>query len=391
MALIFIFIVFVYFIIQFKLRVVMKSLAEKLVPPAVEKLIPYQSARRIARQTGNTGHLWLNANELESCCQYGDVSEGKNAHYNRYPDFLPHDIAADYQAYCEYQSNIVFSSNLETIAVRGADEAIDLLVRTFCQPGNDQILVCPPTYGMYEFCADAFSVNTAVVPLLDNFQLDLAAIETKLDKTSLVFLCSPNNPTGNVLHQQDLLTLLEASKDKSLVVVDEAYIEFAPHTSVVGLMAEYPHLIVIRTLSKAFGLAAIRVGFMLADSSVMTYVSRLIAPYPIADPSAEIAQKALSPAGIQQMEQQTKSLIEVRDWFSAEISELAIVEKVYASSTNFVLVRFNTQSSMYDYLISQGIVARSPANESSVKGCVRITIGSKASMVETLNALKKCA
>ncbi|MGO2421169.1 MAG: histidinol-phosphate transaminase [Vibrio casei] len=366
----------------------MSSLADKLVPPAVEKLIPYQSARRIARQTGNTGHLWLNANELESCCQYGDIDGGKNAHYNRYPDFLPHDIAADYQRYCEQQLDGALSLSTEIIAVRGADEAIDLIVRTFCQPGHDQILICPPTYGMYEFCADAFAVNTAIVPLLDTFQLNVDAIKKQLPQTSVVFLCSPNNPTGNVLHQNNLMDLLEASKNTSLVVVDEAYIEFAPHTSAVHLMATYPHLIVIRTLSKAFGLAAIRVGFLLADSSVMSYISRLVAPYPIADPSAEIAQKALSERGILQMNQQTERLIEVRDWFIEALSSLPIVQTIYDSSTNFVLVRFRGQTNMYDYLISQGIVARSPANESSVEGCVRISIGSKASMVEVFEALK---
>ncbi|OEF22659.1 histidinol-phosphate transaminase [Vibrio rumoiensis] len=369
----------------------MKSLADKLVPESVKKLIPYQSARRIARNMNSEGHLWLNANELESCCQYGDISQGRNDHYNRYPDFLPFDIASSYQDYCQLhhiESKNKLSESAELIAVRGADEAIDLLVRTFCQPGNDQILVCPPTYGMYEFCADSFSVKTAIVPLLDNFQLDLANIDAQLEDTSIVFLCSPNNPTGNVIHQQDLVTLLEASKDKSLVVVDEAYIEFAPHTSALHLMNDYPHLIVIRTLSKAFGLAAIRVGFLIADASVMTYVSRLIAPYPIADPSAEIALKALSEAGIKQMQQQTQELIEIRNWFTAQVATLAIVDTVYESNTNFVLIRFKGDHNLYDYLLNKGIVARSPANESSVKGCVRISIGAKASMEETLEALK---
>ena len=218
--------------------------------------------------TNKEGHLWLNANELESCCQYGDEKQGVNSHYNRYPDFLPFDIAAAYRGYCEefqLDAKSKLSDNVEIMAVRGADEAIDLLVRTFCQPGNDQILVCPPTYGMYEFCADSMGVKTAVVPLTSDFQLNLSQIEAELANTSIVFLCSPNNPTGNALHQQDLLALLKRTKDQSLVVVDEGLdIEFAPETSVLHLMAQYPHLIVIRTLSKAFGLAAIRVGFLIA-------------------------------------------------------------------------------------------------------------------------------
>ncbi|HCH02584.1 MAG TPA: histidinol-phosphate transaminase [Vibrio sp.] len=374
----------------------MTSLADKLVPESVKKLIPYQSARRIARgMTNKQDHLWLNANELETCCQYGDEKQGVNSHYNRYPDFLPFDIAAAYRGYCEQfhlegeKQNNRLNDNVEIMAVRGADEAIDLLVRTFCQPGNDQILVCPPTYGMYEFCADSMGVKTAVVPLTSEFQLNLAQIEAELENTSIVFLCSPNNPTGNALHQQDLVALLERTKDQSLVVVDEAYIEFAPQTSVLNLMALYPHLIVVRTLSKAFGLAAIRVGFLIADQSVMSYVARLIAPYPIADPSAEIALKALDSAGLMQMQAQTEHLTEVRDWFSHEVNQLPIVDKVYPSCTNFVLIRFKGSNNFYEYLLNKGIVARSPANESTVKGCVRISIGSASSMNKTLQVLKE--
>lgn len=374
----------------------MTSLADKLVPESVKKLIPYQSARRIARgMTNKQDHLWLNANELETCCQYGDEKQGVNSHYNRYPDFLPFDIAAAYRDYCEQfqldskNEDGRLNANVEIMAVRGADEAIDLLVRAFCQPGNDQILVCPPTYGMYEFCADSMGVKTAVVPLTAEFQLNLPQIEAELENTSIVFLCSPNNPTGNTLYPQDLLALLESTKDQSLVVVDEAYIEFAPQTSVLHLMAQYPHLIVVRTLSKAFGLAAIRVGFLIADQSVMSYVARLVAPYPIADPSAEIALKALDSAGLIQMKAQTDSLIEIRDWFSYEVSQLSIVDKVYPSCTNFVLIRFKGSNNFYEYLLNKGIVARSPANESTVKGCVRISIGSASSMNKTLQVLKE--
>jgi len=360
----------------------MESLASQLVPKAVKKLIPYQSARRL----GGKGHIWLNANELENSCQYGDPAQGANNHYNRYPDFLPHDTAQAYQNYC-----IQFAAELtcETVAVRGADEAIDLLIRTFCEPGNDQIIVCPPTYGMYEFCADSFSVNTLAIPLLENFQLDVQTIKTNLANTSLLFLCSPNNPTGNIIAQNDMIELLEASKESTLVVVDEAYIEFSPQSSVLHLMASYPHLVVIRTLSKAFGLASIRCGFLLASASVMSYVNLIIAPYPIPDPSAEIAIKALSASGLQNMQQQTQALINVRNWFIAELQSLAIVDHVYCSETNFVLIRFNTLTSIYDYLLSQGIVARNQTHEAVLNDCVRITIGSKNSMTETLNSLKK--
>ena len=360
----------------------MQSLASKLVPKAVQKLVPYQSARRL----GGNGHLWLNANELESSAQYGDLSQGSNSHYNRYPDFLPHDTAQAYLNYCEQQSGKL---NCDIVAVRGADEAIDLLVRTFCSPGDDQIIICSPTYGMYEFCADSFSVNTCKVPLLENFQLDVVKIKKQLPTSTLLFLCSPNNPTGNAINEDDIVDLLEASKDSTLVVIDEAYIEFSTHSSALHLMHKYPHLIVIRTLSKAFGLAAIRCGFLLADASVMSYINRLIAPYPIADPTAEIALKALSQNGLDVMQQQTSQLIQVREWFKGQLMLLDSVQHVFGSETNFVLIRFANNVNSYQYLIEQGIVTRNQIHEPALSNCIRITIGSKESMLETLNALKK--
>jgi len=360
----------------------MSLLATKLVPPAVEKLIPYQSARRL----GGNGHLWLNANELETCSQYGDLSKGRNDQYNRYPDFLPQKTAQAYLKYCQTECPELKS---DIVAVRGADEAIDLLIRTFCQPGNDQIIICPPTYGMYEFCADSFTVNTCKIPLLDNFQLNVESIKPQLAASTLLFLCSPNNPTGNSINEVDIINLLEASKDSTLVVIDEAYIEFSKHNCALHLMAKYPHLIIIRTLSKAFGLAAIRCGFLLADSSVMSYINRLIAPYPIADPSAEIALKALSQTGLQTMQTQTDELIAVRDWFIAELQTLSIVKQLYNSETNFVLIKFDGQLAVFEHLISKGVITRNQTHESALKDCVRITIGSKQSMLETLNVLKQ--
>jgi len=360
----------------------MDSLASQLVPPAVKKLIPYQSARRL----GGKGHLWLNANELERCAQYGDLSKGSNDHYNRYPDFLPQQTAQAYLQYCQQQAPAL---DAEIVAVRGADEAIDLLIRTFCQPGQGQILICPPTYGMYEFCADAFAVTTCKVPLLSNFQLDIENIKQQLPQSTLLFLCSPNNPTGNSLHEADIIDLLEASKKSTLVVIDEAYIEFSSHRSALHLMQQYPHLIIIRTLSKAFGLAAVRCGFLLAHDSVMTYINRLIAPYPIADPSAEIALKALSPTGLNAMQQQTNELIQVRDWFIEQVNQLDTVKQVYSSDTNFVLINYQHGKDLFTHLATQGIITRNQTHEAALGDCVRITIGSKESMLDTLNVLKK--
>lgn len=363
------------------------ALLEKIVPTHVQKLEPYQSARRI----GGKGRIWLNANELEEGIEFAKTQQDVSTlDANRYPDFLPHEVADDYLAYCEkhFSFNNQESKKSQAVAVRGADEAIDLLVRGFCAPTQDSILICTPTYGMYEFCADAMAINTQKVPLNSEFQLDLDAIIPKLDLVNLVFLCSPNNPTGNIINKQDIETLLEKSQDKAIVVVDEAYIEFAPEASVLDLMAKYPHLVVIRTLSKAFGLASVRCGFLIASEEVMAVVSKVIPPYPLADVAAKIAKNALDVEGVELMQAKTQELIATKNKFIEGLENLSIVEKVYASATNFVLIKFKPDTCFYQYLLSKEIVTRNQAHELVLQNCVRISIGCEESMGETLQALQ---
>lgn len=350
----------------------MSSLASCLVPEAVKKLIPYQSARRI----GGAGRIWLNANELETPVQYGSSVQA----YNRYPDFLPHDIAVAYQSYCQIDS--------PTVAVRGADEAIDLLIRTFCQPGRDRVLICPPTYAMYEFCADALAIETIQVPLLDSFNLNVEAVIEQSHNANLVFLCSPNNPTGNVIPKEEIIRVLDATQQHAIVVVDEAYIEFEMKTSVVSLIEQYPNLVVIRTLSKAFGLAAVRCGFILADKSVMEYVAKLIPPYPMPDCVAEIVLQALSQEGLETIATSTNELIDVKTWFIKELEQFECIEKIYPSSTNFVLLRVSESFDLFNLLLSNGIVTRNQGHEPALRNCIRITIGSEESMAEVLKVLQ---
>ncbi len=275
-------------------KVTVSSFISELVPDAIKQLVPYQSARRI----GGNGRIWLNANELETGIDYQGISE----HYHRYPDFLPQDVAKAYQHYCR--------SDIPTVAVRGADEAIDLLLRTFCQPGADSIVVCPPTYGMYQFCAQAMTLTTLEVALTGNdFQLDVAGVIKAAQQAKMILLCSPNNPTGNHLNHADLRAILDATREQTLVVIDEAYIDFDLQQSIAHWISDYPHLIVIRTLSKAFGLAAVRCGFIIASDEVMHYVMRLIAPYPLPDCSADIVLTALSDTGIQQVTERTSNCL----------------------------------------------------------------------------------
>ncbi|PMM09888.1 histidinol-phosphate transaminase [Vibrio splendidus] len=349
----------------------MTSFIDSLVPQAVKKLIPYQSARRI----GGDGRVWLNANELESSLFPGEGS------HNRYPDFLPQDIAKAYQAYCE--------TDAATVAVRGADEAIDLLIRTFCKPASDNILICSPTYAMYEFCADALAIDTLDSPLQEDFSLDVADIVKKAKLANIVFLCSPNNPTGNVIPKSDLIQVLEGTIGKSLVVVDEAYIEFEPQTSAVSLIERYPHLVVIRTLSKAFGLAAVRCGFILASQNVMQYVAKLIPPYPMPDCSSQIVLDALSDDRVSVMEDATQKLVELRNWFACELTQFDFIESVYPSSTNFILLRQKPGHQVFSVLAKDGIVTRNQNHEPALRNCVRISIGSQESMLEVITSLTR--
>ncbi|CDT98091.1 Histidinol-phosphate aminotransferase [Vibrio coralliirubri] len=349
----------------------MTSFIDSLVPQAVKKLIPYQSARRI----GGDGRVWLNANELESSLFQGEAS------HNRYPDFLPQDIAKAYQAYC--------GTDAATVAVRGADEAIDLLIRTFCKPASDNILICSPTYAMYEFCADALAINTLDSPLQEDFSLNVADIVNKAELANIVFLCSPNNPTGNVIPKSDLIQVLEGTIGKSLVVVDEAYIEFEPQTSAVSLIERYPHLVVIRTLSKAFGLAAVRCGFILASQNVMQYVAKLIPPYPMPDCSSQIVLDALSDERVSVMQDATQNLVELRNWFACELTQFDFIESVYPSSTNFILLRQKAGHQVFSVLAKDGIVTRNQNHEPALRNCVRISIGSQESMLEVITSLTR--
>ncbi|MDL5026646.1 histidinol-phosphate transaminase [Vibrio sp. BS-M-Sm-2] len=349
----------------------MTSFIDSLVPQAVKKLIPYQSARRI----GGDGRVWLNANELESSLFQGEAS------HNRYPDFLPQDIAKAYQDYC--------GTDAATVAVRGADEAIDLLIRTFCKPASDNILICSPTYAMYEFCADALAINTLDSPLQEDFSLNVADIVNKAELANIVFLCSPNNPTGNVIPKLDLIQVLEGTIGKSLVVVDEAYIEFEPQTSAVSLIERYPHLVVIRTLSKAFGLAAVRCGFILASQNVMQYIAKLIPPYPMPDCSSQIVLDALSDERVSVMEDATLKLVELRNWFACELTQFDFIESVYPSSTNFILLRQKPGYQVFSVLAKDSIVIRNQNHEPALRNCVRISIGSQESMLEVITSLTR--
>ena len=210
---------------------------EELARDNVRALTPYQSARRL----GGSGDVWLNANEFPTPVEYPLTQQT----LNRYPECQPKAVIENYAAYAGVKPEQVLVS-------RGADEGIELLIRAFCEPGKDAVLYCPPTYGMYSVSAETFNVELRKVAARDDWQLDLQAIADNLDGVKVVFVCSPNNPTGQLINPQDIRTLLEMTRGKALVVADEAYIEFCPQATLAGWLDEYPHLVILRTLSKAF-------------------------------------------------------------------------------------------------------------------------------------------
>ena len=338
----------------------------------VRALTPYQSARRI----GGQGHVWLNANEAPLA--YPFTVEGSRL--NRYPECQPAEVVNGYAAYAGVNPDQVLVS-------RGADEAIELLIRTFCEAGEDQILICPPTYGMYAISAETCGVGIVEQPLTASRQPDWPAIADRLSDVKLVFLCSPNNPTGDLVGRKGLVALLEKARDRTIIVVDEAYIEFCPEASVADLLAQYPNLVVTRTLSKAFALAGIRCGFTLGDPEVIAMLAKVIAPYPIPDPIAQIAAQALSPMGLELMQERVLELNKQKALIKAELLRLSCVKEVFEDKGNFVLVRFKDGAAVFAAMKAAGIILRDFSSKPGLDNSIRITIGYQGEMDAVLAVL----
>lgn len=346
---------------------------EELARKNVRDLTPYQSARRL----GGKGDVWLNANEFPTAVTF-DLSQQT---LNRYPECQPKAVIDNYAQYAGVKPEQVLVS-------RGADEGIELLIRAFCEPGKDAILFCPPTYGMYSVSAETFGVEYRTVPALENWQLDLQAIADKLDGVKVVYVCSPNNPTGQIINPQDLRVLLEMTRDKALVVADEAYIEFCPQATLSTWLADYPHLVVLRTLSKAFALAGLRCGFTLANEDVIALLMKVIAPYPLSTPVADIAVQALSPQGINAMRERVAQILAERQYLVTQLREIPCVEQVFDSETNYILARITASSAVFKSLWDQGIILRDQNKQPSLSGCLRITIGTRDESQRVIDALR---
>ncbi|EKO3563859.1 histidinol-phosphate transaminase [Vibrio metschnikovii] len=330
---------------------------EKLARKQIQALTPYLSARRI----GGSGDVWLNANESPFDNHY----KTDFARLNRYSDCQPQALIQAYADYAGVKPDQVLTS-------RGADESIELLIRTFCEPNQDAILYCPPTYGMYAISAETFGVERKQVPLSADWQLDLTAIEANLEQVKLVFVCSPNNPTGNLIRREDIIALLEMTQDRAIVVMDEAYIDFCPEASTVDLLQTYPNLAILRTLSKAFALAGLRCGFTLASPSIINLLLKVIAPYPVPVPVADIALQALSPSGLARTKFQVLDLSANRAYLQVGLQMVPGVE-VFEGWGNYLLVKFPDGDALFKAAWEHGIILRN----SPIDNAVRISVGNR--------------
>jgi histidinol-phosphate aminotransferase len=266
----------------------------------------------------------------------------------------------------------------------GSDEAIDLLFRCFCEPGIDEVVIFPPTYGMYEVSANINNVKLSRITLTEEFQLDLEALEQAIKpSTKIIWICSPNNPTGNSIDREAIEMIL--NNFDGLVVIDEAYINFSRQKSWLSDLQDYPNLVVLQTLSKAWGLAGIRLGMAFASPEIIGYLNKVKPPYNISEPVQELAVKALEEIG--QVNDMIVTLVNERQNMVSSLLQNEEVVKIYPSDANFLLVKFKDAAGLYKYFVEQGIVVRDRSNVVLCEGCLRITVGTPSENTKLLESL----
>jgi len=328
---------------------------ESLVRPNIRVLTPY----RCARDDYDQGIL-LDANENA----FGSVP-ADNRELNRYPD--PHQ-----NAFRERYASFRGVSPEQIFCGVGSDEAIDLLIRIFCRPGVDNILVTPPTYGMYKVSASVNDVAVKNVPLTPDFQIQTQATLAAADaNTRILFLCSPNNPTGNDLNRDDIRRILR--EFPGIVVVDEAYIDFSDLPSMAANLAEFPNLVVLQTLSKSFGLAGIRLGIALASAEIINYMLRVKAPYNINKLTTEVALRAMD--AVDEMRGHVGELNRERERVVSELAKLPAVGRIHPSNANFLLAEVEYAQAVYKTMADAGVVVRYRGDQIHCESTLRFTIG----------------
>jgi histidinol-phosphate aminotransferase len=342
-----------------------------LARPEILALTPYSHATwdpRLER---------LHANESPWRVPGDDSAAG----LNRYPEPQPAELVSAL-------ASLYGVAPSQLLVGRGSDEAIDLLTRAFCAAGRDAVLVCPPTFGMYAVAARIQGAAVIAVPLRrdDGFSLDVAALEAALSPAvKLVYLCTPNNPTGNEVPEAQVLRVLRACEGRALVVVDEAYGEFSAHRGYAALLASHPHLVVLRTLSKAHGLAGARVGSLLASAAIVALLRKIIPPYAMAQPTVEAAMKALQPAPQAVARSRVAATLVERERLAAGLAALPAVVRVWPSAANFLLVQFRDAAAALRDIAAEGLLVRDFSGQ--IEGALRLTIGSPEQNERVLRSL----
>lgn len=340
-----------------------------LVRENIKKMTPYSSARH---EFSGSASIFLDANENSFGSPLPD-------NFNRYPDPLQLPVKEKLSKIKGVPVQNIFLGN-------GSDEAIDLFYRIFCEPGRDNAMIFPPTYGMYEVCAEMNDVKVNKVNLTKDFQLNIDAIETAIDPfTKLIFICSPNNPTGNSINRADVEIIL--NNFEGIVIIDEAYINYSKQKSFIPELTEYPNLIVMQTLSKAWGLAGLRLGMAFASRPIIELMNKVKYPYNINSATQLLALEALD--NIEWVNEHIATTVTEREKLRNELLSLAATEVVYPSDANFLLVKIKAARRIYEELCDKGIIVRDRSKVVLCDDSLRITIGTPEENKQLIKELSK--
>jgi len=344
---------------------------DKIIRKNIKNLVPYSSARD---EYKGEASVFLDANENA----FGSPLDQQ---YNRYPDPLQYKVKKRLSDIKGVPPRNIFLGN-------GSDEAIDVLFRSFCNPGVDNVILVPPTYGMYEVSANINDIKINKVPLTEEYQLNLEGIAEAInEQTKMIFICSPNNPTGNSINRDDIETLL--ANFSGLIVVDEAYINFSRQKTFIQELTEYANLVVLQTLSKAWGLAGLRIGMAFASEEIIEVMNKVKPPYNINEASQELALKALQ--NVDQVNGWIKEILLQRDRLVLTLKDYDFVLDIYPSDANFILVKTKAPKEIYNFLVNKGIIVRDRSKIDLCEGCLRITVGTPAEndiLLQTLQNYK---
>lgn len=338
---------------------------QNLVRKNIFKMKPYSSARDEFKEF-ETNLIFLDANE-------NPFSNG----YNRYPDPQQKQLKTILAKKKNVTPNQILLGN-------GSDEVLDLLFRAFCEPNQDNIITLPPTYGMYDVLADLNAIENREVLLTNNFEPNVDEILNAVsENTKIIFLCSPNNPTGNSFSDESVLKIIK--NFDGLVVIDEAYVDFSSKESWLSELNEFPNLVITQTLSKAYGLAGLRIGIAYASEEIISILNKIKPPYNLNTASQEIALKKLTQ---NTLTAQVKKIVSERESIIKSLQSIKFIKQIFPSDANFILVKVDDATLRYNQLIHAGIVIRNRSNQPLCENCIRITIGTKEENNQLITTLK---